>query len=108
MDVGLIRVGLILVVAAVSLAAYFRSWVVRLERAIAREGERSHEDFRTLSQQRREDRAKVEEAIVKLTEKLAKMAERTARIERILARGWMPQLEATAAQAVPDEPPDTR
>lgn len=126
MDVGLIRVGLMAVALTVSLAAYLRSSFVRLERSIAREGERrreddskleraivrladqQREDFRTLSQQRREDHTKLEGAIVKLTEKLAETTERTARIEGILARGWMPQLEATAAQAVPNEPPDTR
>ena len=105
---GLVRNGLMAVAVAVSLAAYIRVSFVRLERAIGREGERRREGSRALSQRQREHHATLETAIVKLAEKLAETTERTAHIEGILARVWMPQLEATAAQAVPDEPPDTR
>ena len=85
-----------------------REGVARLEASIVRLAEQQHKEFRALSQQQREGEARLESAIVKVSEKLAETTERTARIEGILARGWVPQFEATAAQAVPEEPPDAR
>ena len=80
----------------------------KLEASMVRLAEQQHKDFRALSQQQREGEVRLEGAIVKVSEKLAETTERTARIEGILARGWVPQFEATAAQAVPEEPPDAR
>ena len=75
---------------------------------MVRLAEQQRKDFRALSQQQREGEVRLEGAIVKLSEKLAETTERTARIEGILARRWMAEFEATAAQAVPEEPPDAR
>ncbi len=75
------------------------------------------EEVRSLSRQQREDRSRLEDAIAiqtrqqrddhaKVTEKLSEIAERTARIEGILVSQGLAEFRTTAAQAVPDEPPD--
>ena len=122
------------VAATVSLAAFIRSGLREIRgevretrdevRALSREHREDfkalsgqlREDTQSLSQRQREDRANLEEAIArqtqqqredhaKVTEKLTEVAERTARIEGILvSQGWA-EFRASAAQAVPDEPP---
>lgn len=75
------------------------------------------EEVRSLSRQQREDRSRLEDVIAiqtrqqrddqaKVTEKLSEIAERTARIEGILVSQGLAEFRTTAAQAVPDEPPD--
>ena len=54
-------------------------------------------DLRELSRQQREDSAS-------LNEKLTDVLGRTARIEVFLAKQGLPELRASAAQAVPDKP----
>ena len=111
MDAQWIGVGLTAVVVTVSLAMFIRAGLagiredyVRLEGAHHRSGPAAARGLREVGASHRPPRGKAHPA----RGKAGRHAERVARIEGILVRQWTPDLEATPAQAVPGEAPETR